>query len=351
MSQPSPLAGSATTPPVVTTFRDSGYLYSPTVWRGYWGSRIAYALWVLYDALADAAGYAVYFGLPSWASPDSLPWIAKDRQIFQGPNEPFAAYVVRCQQWLDLWRHAGSSTGLLLAIRSTVAPLLPKICTVQSPSSQYAVWDTYQSGDVPFPAGAQNPTPPAHSVVSGGTNWLWDSLSQPFYAPWMYWRTWVILYSAPGDANAPFAVPSKTWATGGTLTLSVVADATYGTKYVNGGTPATPGTGPSWGDGSCWGWAGTAQQAASLTQLAKQWKSAGAWVPWIVVNYVSAEFDQTKPFGDASLPPGTWGYYGQVVADATYGTKYVSARPPCTTCTFVTGTNDAIDPLNPLGVG
>ena len=356
MSNGNPLAGTATTPPVVTTFRDSGYLYSPTVWRGDWGARIAYAMWILYDALADAAGYAAYFGLPSWASPDSLPWLARDRQIFQAPNEPVAAYVVRLQQWLDLWRHAGSNTGLLLAVRSSVAPLLPKIRTIStpaygSPSPTYTVWDSYSSGDVPFPAGASNPNPPAHDVVSTGANWLWDSASQPYYAPWMGWRTWIVLYSAPGDANAPFVAPTKTWATGGTFTLTVVSDATYGTKYVNGGTPATPGTGFNWGDGTCWGWAGTAQQAATLGQLAKQWKSAGVLVPWIIVNYVSTEFDQTKAFGDASLPDGTWGYYGKVASDATYGTKYVSARPPATTCSCLTGTNDAIDPTNPIGLG
>lgn len=352
MSQPGPLAGTALTPPVCTTFRDSGYLYSPTVWRGYWGSRIAYAMWVLYDALGDAAAYAVYFGLPSWAAPDAMPWIAQDRQIFQGPNEPLPSYVLRAQQWLDLWRHVGSSTGLMLAVRSAVAPLLPKIACVQTASGgTYTSWDTYFSGQVPFPAGASQPDPPAHAVVSGGANWLWDSASQPFYAPYMAWRTWLLLWSAPGDANAPYTVPSKTWATGGTLSLSVVSDATYGTKYVNGGTPATPGTGFNWGDGTCWGWAGTAQQAATLGQLAKQWKSAGVLVPWIIVNYVSTEFDQTKSFGDASLPDGTWGYYGKVVSDATYGTKYVSARPPATTCSCLTGTNDAIDPTNPIGLG
>ena len=80
-------------------------------------------------------------------------------------------------------------------------------------------------------------------------------------------------------------------------------------------------------------------------------KLATVLVPWIIVNYVSTEFDQTKAFGDASLPDGTWGYYGKVVSDATYGTKYVSARPPATTCSCLTGTNDAIDPTNPIGLG
>ena len=38
-------------------------------------------------------------------------------------------------------------------------------------------------------------------------------------------------------------------------------------------------------------------------------------------------------------------------ATFTYGTKYVSARPPATTCSCLTGTNDAIDPTNPIGLG
>src|ERR1019366_479691 len=149
--------------PTTTTMRDSGYAISPQWMRSYWFSRIMYSLWVQYDALLDAGGYAVLAGLPSRAPLDALQWIAKDRQIFQGPNEPTAAYVARLQQWLDLWRHAGSSTGILLALRSYVAPLTPKMLTVQSTGDgSLSSWDTYDNGESPFPPGASNPTPPDH---------------------------------------------------------------------------------------------------------------------------------------------------------------------------------------------
>jgi len=304
---------------------------------------------VMYDALWTAGELAVLAGMPAFAPSDAYPWLGQDRQIFQGFAESSTSYVTRLIQWLDLWRRAGSSTGLLLAMFGYVGPNQPETLTVMSDgASHYSVWDTYAAGANPFPVGQQNPTPPVH-VLDAAYNWRWDSASQPYYSPWMYWRKWVILFSvAP---NAPWAAPTKVWASGGTLTLGTRSDATYGKVYVNVGTPASSGANTSaWGDGTCWGWSGTAQQAASLTQLAKTWKSAGCWVPWIIVSYDSTMFDQTQAFGSAKLPDGTWGYWSKIVADATYGTKYVASRPACSTATFLAGTNDG-PPGAVLGVG
>jgi hypothetical protein len=166
----------------------------------------------------------------------------------------------------------------------------------------------------------------------------------------MRWRSWVIIQSS--GAQAPWAAPTKTWASGGTFTLTVVSDTTYGTKYANGGSAASPSsTSFYWGDGvTCWGWAGTAQQALQLTALAKAWKSGGTWVPWIIVCYDATWFQPTSSNPGTDSPNGTWGYYGKIVSDATYGTKYVASRPPASTCTMICGTADG-QSNQPLGVG
>lgn len=332
-------------PAPTTTFRDLvtnvppvGIV--PTFLNGPVGSRYMYSMAIIYDALIDAAGYAIRAGLPHYAPSDALTWIGQDRLIFQGPNEPTASYIARLVQWLDLWRHAGTSTALLLAMRGAVAPLLPEVVAVASSGdSKYSRWDTYLKNVNPFPAGQTDPTPPDGYVRTPLANWDWDGAVLPFYFPWMYWRKWVILFSPPGDPQSPFAVPTKTWASGGSLNVSVVADAQFGSLYENL-SPASPGgTSFNWGDGTCWGWAGTAAQAGGLTTVITEWKSAGAWVPWILVSYDSTYFQQTNPPA-VKNPDGTWGYWGVVSADATYGQVYQASRPACSTCTFIVGSQD-----------
>jgi hypothetical protein len=339
-------------PPVTTSMRDAGYAISPQWMRAYWFSRIMYSLWVQYDALLDAGGYAVLAGLPSRAPLDALQWIAKDRQIFQGPNEPVAAYIARLQQWLDLWRHAGSSTGILLALRSYVAPLTPKMLTVQSAGDgSLTSWDTYDNGEAPFPPGASHPTPPDHYVAKTA-NWRWDGLSQPYYYPWMRWRKWVVIFQPPGDPQTQWAAPTATWApASGTVTTSVVSDPVFGTVYQGSGGSGSNASEFAWDDGTCWDWTGTPQDAASLTRLARQWKSAGVWVPWIIVTYDATMFDETLLFTSPKLPDGHWGYWGKVVSDATFGTVYTASRPASSTCSLLAGTADGGGPGIVLGVG
>lgn len=341
--------GNLIIPPQGSSWRQIGGTLYPTYMQGPVWSRYLWAMNTIQDACVDAASYAVRAAIPSLAPPDALTWIAQDRQIFQGPGETSAAYVARLIQWLDLWRHAGSSTGLLLAYLSYLTPLAPEVMTVQSSggASPLSTWDTYFAGSAPFPAGQSNPTPPYHQVVTTA-NWDWDGASQPYYYPRAYWRKWIIIQSS--GPQAPWAAPTATWASGGAYVPVVAANATYGSVYTNGGTPATSsGTSFNWGGGTCWGWSGTAQQSQQLTALAAAWKSAGAWVPWIVVSYNAAWFQPTNVIG-TDMPDGTWGYYGKVVSDSTYGTKYIPARPPATTCTLICGTNDGQN-RQPLGVG
>ena len=335
-------------PPVSQSYRVLGAALYPTYMQGPVWSRYLYSLDIMHDDCVDTAAYAVRARFPQLAPFDALPWLAQDRQIFQGPSETATSYVQRLLQWLDLWRLAGNPTSVLLAFLAWLSPLTPQVQTVTSwaGASPGTVWQTYVAGSTPFPAGQTIPTPPNLLTVATA-NWDWDGASQPYYYPWMRWRTWVIVSSFAGS---PWPAPTKTWGSGGTLNVAIVADATYGTVIKNTGTPATPSaTSFNWGDGTCWGWAGTAQQALQLTALATTYKSAGTWVPWIVVNYDSTWFLDTGVTG-TKLPDGKWGFYSKVVSDATYGTKYVTSRPPASTCTLIVGTADG-EAGEPLGVG
>jgi hypothetical protein len=296
-----------TVPITHTSFRDLSDTISPSYLKGPIWSAYRYSISIPFDAMGDAAAYANLAGLPSKAPVDGLPFLSLDRQIFQGYAESTTGYIARLIQWLDLWARAGSSMGVMLSMLGFFTPLTPKILAVKTIGTGGAsVWDTYQAGANPFPAGTSVPTPPDHLFVNV-SNWRWDGSTLPFFYPWMRWREWIVIFS---PAGSPWAAPTATW----------------GSFH--------------WGDGTCYGWTGTPQQAANLTQLAKQWKSAGCWIPWIIVTYDSTMFDSSQAFGSGKLPDNTWGFYGKVVSDATYGKKYVSARPPASTCTMIPGTAD-----------
>ena len=117
----------------------------------------------------------------------------------------------------------------------------------------------------------------------------------------MYWRTWVVISSAGGS---PFSARRQRYGRlARQVLVSIVSDATYGTKYVNAASAASGVNTANWGDGvTCWGWAGTNAQARALTQLATQWKSARCWIPWIVVSYDATMFgsDPVLRFDQAS---------------------------------------------------
>jgi len=330
-------------PDPALTMRALGDAISPTYLRGPVMSSYRYSMSVLYDDLIDLATLAVFAGLASYAPPDALPWIALDRQVFQGPNEPVTVYIPRLAQWLDAAKFAGSTTAVMVALLAWFYPLAPKMLMVQSsgPTAfstlMSSTWYTYQAGSAPFPPPSTVPTPPARYLTIP-VNWEWDNLGPPFYSPWMYWRSWIVIFSPSGS---PWAAPSATWSPAtGTATTSVVSDPVFGTAYQGSGGSGSNASEFNWDSSVCWDWTGTADQAQQMAQIAKDKKSAGCWIPWIIVAYDATMFDETQASGSSKLPNGNWGYWGIVATDATFGTAYVAARPASATCSFIAGTND-----------
>lgn len=318
--------------------RDLGDAISPTYLSGPVMSAYRRSMAVLFDDLIDLSTFATFAHFPLQAPPDSLQWIALDRQVFQGPSEPAAVYIPRLLQWLDAARFAGSSTGLMVALLAWFYPLTPKMLTVQSSGQgQLSRWETYAAGSAPFPPPSTVPTPPARLNVSP-PNWNWDGGLPPFYASWMFWRKWIVIFSPSGS---PWTAPTATWApSSGTVTTSVVSDPVFGTVYQGSGGGGSGAGEFNWDDGTCWDWTGTSSQAQQLAQIVIAKKAASCWVPWIIVTYDATMFDESQAFGSSKLPDGTWGYWGKVVSDATFGTVYTAARPPSSTCSFLVGSND-----------
>jgi len=261
----------SSTPPVSTTFRDLAAQITPTYLRGPWGTKWIYTHAIIFDALADGMAFAACAGLPQVAPPDGLQWLALDRQIDQGPNEPSTSFRLRLTQWLDLWLTAGSQRGILRALGSYLTPGSYTVETVNDTiaanSTTYTAWDSSTA----------QADPPTHYLESPG-NWYWDSLNIPG-------RSWVIIYGGP-------------WTQG----------PTWGSF--------------NWGDGTVWGMSGgnPPNDAASIRGLVKKWKSAGDFVCEVIVAFDSSWYVPTLTYPNAKLPDGTWHYWGKVATETeSYG--------------------------------
>lgn len=145
------------------------------------------------DQLVQAAIDALRLRFPT-RTPDerSLSIIGKDRRIPRAPNESAEAYAERLLLWLDLWGLAGLPLGLLYAIQSFIFPGYPRVLLV----SREGLWSvlepnasvtmspfeamTIATGDERYvPAIGATTSPRAAFWQHYGTNWDWDSISDP----------------------------------------------------------------------------------------------------------------------------------------------------------------------------
>lgn len=238
------------------------------------GYSVLYVLAAVLDIMVEVQTEGLLAAMPGKGTPTALPLIGYSRGIARGTSEGDTSYGNRLVQWLDLWRTAGSDTGLLLAVLSLFLPTSVKVRVVDNSSN----WSWYLAGATTFPPGASSPTPPSFLWSAG--NWNWDGNTTS------WWRIWVIV-----DVN-PLG-----W--------------TIGPKWGDGGR---------WGDtGRYWGIAGPAVgQIDALRALVKQWKAAHAWVVSIILTTNDSRFDPTKPAGGGINPDGTWGNVANRPTDCVF---------------------------------
>jgi hypothetical protein len=87
-------------------------------------------------------------------------------------------------------------------------------------------------------------------------------------------------------------------------------------------------------------------EASALTAMAKQYKAANVWMPYVIVCYDAFWFNPGYSFGSAWLPDGTWGSWAKVVAATPSGVSgvpsyYAASRPANTVCSFIAGTGES----------
>lgn len=280
--------------------RDEAYTVSPTFLRGTNLSKLIWAMAVPYDALLDGETFAVLYRFPSFAPDDAFTYIGQDRQITQGFQEGRASYILRLQQWLDRWRYAGKTPGVLIAIRGWITPQLPKIEAIKD-SPKFlgtTTWISYADGVDPWPSG-DTPTPPTQTPVSP-RNFNWDNN-----------------YPLPTiDAQGRMHLLRRMFL----VIFSTVTSWCQST--LKWGSP-----GLKWGlTGLVWGFDQDISVTSGLFSLVKQWKGAHAWYQWIIVSFDGTLFDPAQPADGIHNPDGTFGRWSKIVNGQYVPARFASAR-------------------------
>lgn len=215
-----------------------------------WSARFLYGLGVTVDGIFEFAFAGVRARWPSFAPDDALPYIASDRGVVLGFDEPRASKVARLKTAIDDSKVAGSPHALLQQLAGYFAGHPMRIGIVTNRGTWH-VRD--EDGNV--------------TVTKLAGNWDWDTLTNRWA------RFWVILW--PLDTLIEAA--------------ELVGDGpTVGTAGATVGTTASP------------------SMVSTVREITRAWKAAGRRCSEIVVALDPASFDPTSPPG-APMPDGTWG--------------------------------------------
>ena len=174
--------------------------------------------------------------------------------------------------------------------------------------------------------------------------------AQPFFGQF------VNITQGAGLGNQPFNAPTATWApaTGAITTVVTPASGATPSYYSGAGGSGTSSTEFNWDDGTCWDWSGDGPgvtyaeayaEASALTAIAKQYKAANVWVPYVIVCYDSNYFNPSYSFGSQWLPDGTWGSWAKVIPQTASGASgipsyYTASRFLNNVCSYLAGSGE-----------
>jgi hypothetical protein len=255
---------------------------------------------------------------PSYAPLDALPLLAADRGIPSGSEEDPEVLRTRLILWLDALALSGLPIGLLLLLQAVLSPTYPLMRLV----TQASLWYTLEEGAVgrmlalpgyeplpqaPYEEGALWPTDaPAASGVerlrfsglyersqASPPNWDWDSLSVVTGTGYAG-SVWLVVFSL---SPTPWIQPDGMW--------------------------GDPGV---WGDGGAWGVDATPAIGRLLQAVAKPFKTAKAWVRWIVISFDGALFDPGEPSGGGVNPDGLFGHWSKIENRQYVRARFANAR-------------------------
>lgn len=208
---------------------------------------------IVIDAQLDKAYQGTYARHPAYAPEDALRYIARDRGLVRGPNEPAAVFADRALRWLDDHRLRGGPWAMMEQLRAYMFPANVRIRTVDDRGNWFTI---DRDGSRSY-------------VLDSGT-WNWDS------PVGRKTRFWVIIY--PDSSTGAYLPWQKTvW-----------------------------GPERTWGDPSLtWGTTATPAEVAAVRQIVRVWKAGGTTCKNIIIAYDDSSFDPASP-----EPDGDWQLWG-----------------------------------------
>lgn len=238
------------------------------------GEKVLFSVGTIMDALEERVLLGLLARFPSYAPPDALTRIGRDRRIIRGINEPAATYAARLLPWLDDHRVRGNPWALMRQLRGYCGVAM-RIRTVDKRGN----WYTHDTDGTL-----------SYRLNQGNWNWA-DEPSTAFS------RFWVILYPSASlwTASPPWGDPAL-W------------DGAWGTPGYTWGTTATP------------------DQIKSIRSIIREWKPAGTRCVKIIVAFDEASFDPTSSLGDPGMPDGLWAKPYKVVDGVAVPTRLSTAR-------------------------
>lgn len=270
--------------------------------------RVMYCFGLACDALLEKLNQAVKAHMPGLGTPTALPYIGRDRVMFQGPYESNESFANRLQSAFDAWQRAGSCRSVMSQAMSYVAGFnpvesgqLPRCAVIGDDyNGTYTTWHTYYSdSDIISAPSYQRKT----------TNlWNWDGTHR-------WWRNWLVLFFSPSATLQP----EDTWGSG------------------------------EWGQsGGSWGFNVESSFFSTLRLLVRLWKSTPTFYEWFIFSWnggdgaPGSEFSPNSAAG-AGNPDGTWKRWGKTVNGVyqqarTEDARFVDGTGIYENCTIPTGT-------------
>ena len=208
------------------------------------GERVLWSLGLLEDATMEAWRLSLLARFPTFAPPDALGYLGRDRGITRGLNEPDTAYAERLLGYLDDNRQRGMPFALCRQLRAYCqAPVAVRV--VDNTGNWFTL---HRDGSE------------SYQLAAGGWNWDGDTSN------WS--RFWVVIYMTNGGEPWKFQ-----W------------DPALGS---HSGTSTT-----------------TADQIATVLAIVRAWSPAAAQCEYVII--VEGEPEDVLTPGLPTNPGGTWG--------------------------------------------
>ncbi len=247
--------------------------------KGFWGSRILYAIGLFIDDLGDTIDQGLKFSFPYPGSGpgNALALIGQDRGIIRGPKETDDTYAKRLTYWRLSRRRKGNAFALMEQLQAFLQPYPVKIRIQYDNGTRYTLipggWVYAQTGYETAPSG---------TVIFDTHTWNWDGTSNPN-------RFWVTIY----DTSNSLWNRDGTWADSGFWNDLNTNDGTSTGAVLD---PLSTDTTPTYGSTASY------STVQAILSLVTDWSPPHSTPVSVILAFDNTSFDAISPGGNWGNP-------------------------------------------------